>query len=55
MSSLAVENVEGYPSPAALEPFAYRLLVWLGTKTVAETVDGYRVLKTHHAPTYYFP
>ncbi len=55
MSSLPVENVQEYPRPPALEPVTYRLLVRLGGETVAETVEGYRVLETHHAPTYYFP
>lgn len=55
MSSLPVENVQEYPRPPALEPVTYKLLVRLGGGTVAETINGYRVLETHHAPTYYFP
>lgn len=55
MSSLPVENVQKYPRPPALEPVTYRLLVRLGGQVAAETVNGYRVLETHHAPTYYFP
>ena len=55
MSSLPVENVQEYPRPPALELVPCRLLVRLGGDTVAETVSGYRVLETHHAPTYYFP
>ncbi len=52
---LAPENVEDYPRPPALEPVAAALKVVLGGAVVAETLDGYRVLETHHAPTYYIP
>lgn len=55
MSSLPVENIQEYPCPPALEPVTYRLLVQLSGESVAETINGYRVLETHHAPTYYFP
>jgi uncharacterized protein (DUF427 family) len=55
MSTLPTENIQDYPRPPALEPVSHRLLVQLGGATVAETVNGYRVLETHHAPTYYFP
>ncbi len=55
MNSLPVENVQEYPRSPTLESVAQRLLVRLGGETIAETVYGYRVLETHHAPTYYFP
>ena len=55
MSSLPVENVQEYPRPPALESSPHRLLVRLGGEIAADTTNGYRVLETHHAPTYYFP
>ncbi|MBF9032278.1 DUF427 domain-containing protein [Rhodobacterales bacterium HKCCE3408] len=55
MTALPVENVQDYPRPPALQPVPQRLLVRLRGETVAETRNGYRVLETHHAPTYYIP
>lgn len=52
---LVRENVQHYPRPPALEPVAERLSVVLGGVEIAATTRGYRVLETHHAPTYYFP
>ncbi|NRB35400.1 MAG: DUF427 domain-containing protein [Rhodobacteraceae bacterium] len=52
---LPIENVQEYPRPPALEPVAETLRVILGGQVVAETTQGYRVLETHHAPSYYFP
>lgn len=53
--ALPRENVQDYPRPPALEPVAELLRVVLGGEVVAETTSGFRVLETHHAPTYYFP
>ena len=53
--SLARENVQHYPRPPALEPVAARLVVVLAGVGIAATERGFRVLETHHAPTYYFP
>jgi uncharacterized protein (DUF427 family) len=53
--SLAPENVQDYPRPPALEPVAERLSVVLGGVEIAATTRGFRVLETHHAPSYYFP
>ncbi|MEM6304248.1 MAG: DUF427 domain-containing protein [Pseudomonadota bacterium] len=55
MTGLPVENVQDYPRPPALEPVPQRLRVILGGQIVADTTRGYRVLETHHAPTYYIP
>lgn len=55
MAVLPVENVQDYPRPPALQPVAQRLTVVLGGQTVADTLAGFRVLETHHAPTYYIP
>ncbi|MEM1129229.1 MAG: DUF427 domain-containing protein [Pseudomonadota bacterium] len=55
MTSLAPENVQDYPRPPALERVSQRLSVRLGGAIAADTTNGYRVLETHHAPTYYFP
>ena len=53
--SLARENVQHYPRPPALEPVAHRLSVVLAGVEIAATTRGFRVLETHHAPTYYLP
>lgn len=52
---LPPENVRDYPRPPVVEPVAERLSVILGGQTLAETRGGFRVLETHHAPTYYIP
>ena len=55
MTALPVENVQDYPRPPALEPVADRLRVEFGGVTIADTTRGYRILETHHAPSYYIP
>lgn len=55
MTELIQENVQDYPRPPRLEPVAQRILIHLGGQLVADTVKAYRVLETHHAPTYYLP
>jgi uncharacterized protein (DUF427 family) len=52
---LPTENVQDYPRPPALEPVLHPLRVLLDGQVVARTDAGFRVLETHHAPTYYFP
>lgn len=54
-SDLPIENVEAYPRPPSLEPVPYRLRVILGGAVAAETMQGWRVCETYHAPTYYIP
>lgn len=49
------ENVQHYPRPPALEPVAEVLRVVFGGAEIARTTAGFRVLETHHAPTYYLP
>lgn len=53
--SLPTENVQDYPRPPALEKVVKRLRVLVGNQTIADTTNGWRVLETHHAPTYYIP
>lgn len=53
--SLARENVQHYPRPPALEPVGLRLSIVLGGVEIAATDRGWRVLETHHAPSYYIP
>jgi uncharacterized protein (DUF427 family) len=53
--SLVRENVQDYPRPPALERVGARLSVVLNGVEIAATEQGWRVLETHHAPTYYFP
>ncbi|MEO1789203.1 MAG: DUF427 domain-containing protein [Pseudomonadota bacterium] len=55
MSALPRENVQDYPRPPALEPVGARLRVLFAGQTIADTVNGWRVLETHHAPSYYIP
>ncbi|MEM7722452.1 MAG: DUF427 domain-containing protein [Pseudomonadota bacterium] len=55
MTVLGVEDVQTYPRPPAVEPVRQALKVMFGGVPVAETTDGWRVLETHHAPTYYLP
>ena len=55
IETLTPEVVQDYPRPPALDRVALRLRVMVGGETVADTVRGYRVCETHHAPTYYIP
>lgn len=48
-------SVWDFPRPPRLEPVAERLRVLGGEILLAETSNGYRVLETAGAPTYYFP
>ncbi len=52
---LPVEDVQSYPRPPALEPVAQRLRAVFAMLPVADSEAGFRVLETHHAPTYYIP
>lgn len=55
MPELPVEDVQSYPRPPALEPVPQRITVTLGGGVIVDTTGAYRVLETHHAPTYYLP
>ncbi|KPQ08759.1 MAG: hypothetical protein HLUCCO17_17080 [Saliniramus fredricksonii] len=55
MTELPRENVQSYPRPPALEPVALPITIRLGGAPVAQSNAAYRVLETHHAPTYYIP
>ncbi|MEL7345066.1 MAG: DUF427 domain-containing protein [Pseudomonadota bacterium] len=55
MTDLPQEDVQSYPRPPALEPVPQRIEITLGGKVIVSTTDAYRVLETHHAPTYYIP
>lgn len=55
MTSLPLENVQAYPRPPRLEPVTEPLTIYLDDRQIAQTTRGYRVLETHHAPSYYFP
>lgn len=52
---LKPERVWDYPRPPRLERVPERLRVVFGGVTIADTVNGWRVLETTHPPTYYFP
>lgn len=49
------ESVWDYPRPPRIEPVAERLRVIFNGVTVADTINGYRVLETSSPPTYYIP
>ncbi|WP_168565721.1 DUF427 domain-containing protein [Crateriforma spongiae] len=49
------ESVWDYPRPPALQPAGHRLRIVHAGQTIAETMQGFRVLETSHPPTYYFP
>jgi uncharacterized protein (DUF427 family) len=57
MTLLPVENVQDYPRPPALERVDPPLRVVFAGVPVADAMAGqaWRVLETHHAPTYYLP
>ena len=57
MTVLPVENVQNYPRPPALERVAEPLRIVFAGIPVAQAEPGtaWRVLETHHAPTYYLP
>lgn len=55
MAQLPFEDVQTYPRPPRLERVDLALKVSLDGVLIAETTAGWRVLETHHAPTYYFP
>lgn len=52
---LLPENVHDYPRPPRLEPMPWRVEITLASETIADTTRAFRVLETHHAPTYYLP
>ncbi|MEO0944722.1 MAG: DUF427 domain-containing protein, partial [Pseudomonadota bacterium] len=55
MTDLPEEDVQSYPRPPALEPVPQRIEITLGSELIVSTTAAYRVLETHHAPTYYIP
>lgn len=55
MTHLPPENVQEYPRPPALQPVAHPLRIDFAGRTIAETAAAWRVLETHHPPTYYLP
>lgn len=52
---LPLEDVQTYPRPPALEAVSQRLLARFADLPVADSEEGFRVLETHHAPSYYIP
>ena len=55
MTDLPQEDVQSYPRPPTLEPVPQTIEIVLGGETIVSTDAAYRVLETHHAPTYYIP
>lgn len=52
---LAVETVQDYPRPPALEAVPHRVQIAFAGREIVSTTAALRVLETHHAPTYYVP
>ena len=52
---LVRENVQSYPRPPVLQPVPQRITITLGGVVIADTSRAFRVLETHHPPTYYLP
>jgi len=52
---LAIENVQSYPRPPALEPVPHRIRILLADQLIVDSSRALRVLETHHPPTYYIP
>jgi len=55
MMDLIRENVQSYPRPPSLQAVPQRIVIILDGQVIADTTDAFRVLETHHAPTYYLP
>ncbi|WOH19278.1 DUF427 domain-containing protein [Paenarthrobacter sp. GOM3] len=49
------ESVWDYPRPPVVEHRSERIVVRLGGRVIADTVDSVRVLETSHPPVYYLP
>ena len=49
------ENVWDYPRPAICQPHKGIIEVIVDNKTIAKTMNAFRVIETSHPPTYYFP
>jgi len=49
------ESVWDYPRPPRVEAVKSRLRVIFNGITLADTVNGFRVLETSHPPAYYLP
>jgi uncharacterized protein (DUF427 family) len=49
------ESAWSFPRPAQLQQVAHLLAVQCGSRIIAETRTGYRVIETSHPPSYYFP
>ena len=50
-----MERVADYPRPPRLERSPRRVRIVLGGQTVVDTDAAWRVLETHHPPSYYLP
>ncbi len=55
MTDLPIETVQDYPRPPAIEPIPQTIRVVLGGVEIARSARAYRILETHHAPSYYIP
>jgi len=49
------ENVQSYPRPPLVEAVPQRIRVFLADTLIVDSVQAFRVLETHHPPTYYIP
>ena len=53
--ALPVENVQSYPRPPIVEPVPQRIRIVFAGQVIVDTLRAFRVLETHHPPTYYIP
>ncbi|MFQ6547700.1 DUF427 domain-containing protein [Aestuariibius sp. 2305UL40-4] len=53
--ALARENVQDYPRPPALERVDMQIAGEIAGEVLFDVPAAWRVLETHHAPTYYLP
>lgn len=52
---LPIENVQSYPRPPVVEAVQKRIRILFAGLTIVDTTRAFRVLETHHPPTYYIP
>ncbi|GGB58426.1 hypothetical protein GCM10011316_33120 [Roseibium aquae] len=55
MPDLPIEDVQSYPRPPALEAVPQRIQVVFEGRLIVDTLRAFRVIETHHPPTYYIP
>lgn len=52
---LPIENVQSYPRPPIMQAVPQPIRVFFADTLIVDSVRAFRVLETHHPPTYYIP